>query len=222
MLRSAPVRGRIRVLAPSVALAYFLVLGGTPIGEQIGVLRVINTFLGAIIVVVYVRQAPTRFDRIDVAALAAVLLAAISALASPFPRQALDALTAILAYAAIFYVARDLVHRPKVGRMVIWTMRGFSLAITIYAASSYLPQYLEWMVLTGGEILPPIGLPFVARPWGHAYDMTTLELCCCRAGSCRRGRDRWFGSVSQRECCSHSSSSSSAPERNGSPLSYRP
>ncbi len=167
---------QLAVVAPSVALAYFVLLGGTPIGEQLGVLRIINSVLGAIFVTLYVRRLPRRADVVDLMVLAAFLLVAVTAVVSPFPRQALDALLALLAYAAVFYVARDLVATPAIRQVLVWTLRLLSAAITVYAASRYLPTYVEWLELTEGSVTPPLGLPMVARPWGHAYDLTTLAV----------------------------------------------
>ncbi len=176
MIPSPELRHRLTIVAPSVALAYFVLLGGTPIGEQLGVLRIINSVIGATFVVLYIRRLPRRADAIDLIILAAFLLVTVTAVASPFPRQAVDALLAMLAYAAVFYVARDLIARPAIKQVLVWTLRLLSAAITVYVAIRYLPSYVEWLELTEGSVTPPLGLPMVARPWGHAYDLTTLAV----------------------------------------------
>src|SRR5688572_15347878 len=99
MRLSAGLRSKVRVLAPCVALAYFVVLGGTPIGEQLGVLHVVNTAIGAAFVVIYVWRMPTRADWLDRIVLLGLLLVAASAMLSAFPRQSLDALLAMVGYA---------------------------------------------------------------------------------------------------------------------------
>jgi O-antigen ligase/tetratricopeptide (TPR) repeat protein len=168
-----PGARRVVRLAPPLGLTYMLVIGGTPAGELLAPLRIVNTAIAAIFVVLYVRRVGTRSDWIDRAILVALLLSAIVMLTSAFPRQSLDAFLAALTYAAIFYVARDLLLDPVVRRWTLWVMRAVCVAVVVLVASRLIAPAIEWMSLTGGE-LPPVGLALSARPWGHAYDLVLL------------------------------------------------
>jgi O-antigen ligase/tetratricopeptide (TPR) repeat protein len=155
----------------AAALVYFVTIGGTPAGEFLGSLRIVNTLVAAPLVIYYFRNARRHADVVDGAILAALLLMALSALASPLPRQAIDALLGALAYAAVFYTARDLMRSTR-SPVLLWAMRALSLLVTLVAASRLLPAAIEWWQLTGDA--PPVGLPLVARPWGNGYDLVLL------------------------------------------------
>ena len=116
-------------------------------------------------------------------------LSAVVMLTSAFPRQSLDAFLAALTYAAIFYVARDLLLDPVVRRWTLWVMRAICVAVAVLVASRMIAPAIEWMSLTGGQ-LPPVGLPLNARPWGHAYDLVLLGILLFPSGSWDRSVGR--------------------------------
>jgi O-antigen ligase len=162
------------VLAVGVplALAYFVLIGGTPAGEVLAPLRMINAVLGAVAIVVYVWRLPMESDRTDRSVVTAVLLFAVVAVLSAFPRQSLDAYLACVAYAALFYVGRGLFGEPRIVSATVWVMRGLSVVVTGVLAARTIPAQIEWLQLAGGG--PLIGIPVVARPWGNAYDLAML------------------------------------------------
>jgi O-antigen ligase len=170
-----PAGWRAATVAPALALVYFVLLGGTPIGEELGWLRVVNSVLAAVVLVIYLREAPRRADAIDRRILMAVVLFAVASVVSTFPRQSLDAILSVAAYAALLFVAREALTDPVTKSVLVFAMRLLAAGVTAVAAYRIVPPALEWWQLTGGD-LPPLGLPMIARPWGHAYDMTLLAV----------------------------------------------
>lgn len=159
----------------SVALLYFLTIGGTVVGELTGVLRIVNAVLGGALIAVYLVRAPARHDRIDRAVVVALVLFSIAGVVSTFPRQSLDALLGALAFAAAFYVGREVTASGAGLRATITTLRALSLIVSALVVARLAAVNLEWVQLTDG-LLPPIGLQFGGFPFGHPYDLVTLAL----------------------------------------------
>ena len=145
-------------------------------GEILGSLRVVNSVVGAGLIVIYVTRSPGQTDRIDRLVLLSLVLFAAAAVGSTFPRQSLDALLAALAYAAAFYVARDAFSNPSAARVMVWTLRVLSVVITALIVMRLLPLIVQWWSLTNGAVMPPVGLRFSAQPWGNQYDLVMLAV----------------------------------------------
>ena len=156
-------------------MVYFVVLGGTHTGEIIGAFRLINVSIAGVFVLAYFAQARTA-DRVDRVVLAGLLIFAFTSVLSPFPRQALDALLALVAYAAAFFAARGLLRDRRARRLLLVTIMALGLAVTVATASRQAVPVLEWMRLTEGAVAPPLALPFESYPWGNRYDAVLLAV----------------------------------------------
>lgn len=167
------VRGSPR--EPAVLLigfAYMVVLGGTGPGELNALLRVVNAALGAMLITVLLLRAPSEADRLDHVVVGTVLLFALAAMLSSFPRQSFDAVLAALTYAAAFFVARGHLTDERVRSWFVATMVALSLFMTLVLAAAWLPGYVELWHLTG--VVPSLDIPWNAGPWGHRYDAVLL------------------------------------------------
>lgn len=196
MRLSAVLWSPATVIVASVALVYFVTIGGTPFGELVGWLRVVNTLLAAAFILLYFSRAPQSSDRVDRLVLLSLLLFSVASILSAFPRQSFDALLAGLAYASIFYVARDAVANPATARVLMMTLRALSVIVTALIGMQQLSLVRDWWLLTEGTVLPPLSLPLVARPWGHAYDLLLLGLMLYPSWLVRPvGRARLVGAI---------------------------
>ena len=174
--KSPPVgRPRLTVVGTPIAFIYFVVVGGSQVGELIGWLRVVNAILAAALIIVYFRYVP-RMDRIDRLVALALILFVASAMLSDFRRQSFDAALAGLSYAALFTVGRRLLERRATRTSLMWGMRLLAAAVIVMTAARASGPILEWWALTEYAVLPPIGLPIDGRPWGHPYDVALLAL----------------------------------------------
>jgi O-antigen ligase/tetratricopeptide (TPR) repeat protein len=172
---AAPIALRFIPIALSAALFYFLTVGGTFVGELAGWPRIVNSVVGGVLIVVYLVRAPARNDRVDRAVVLSLVLFSLAGVASTFPRQSLDALLGSLAFAAAFYVGRDVTGTPAGSRVLITTLRLLSVIVTALLVAQVAAVNIEWVQLTDG-LLPPIGLEFDGRPFGHPYDLVTLAV----------------------------------------------
>ena len=169
------VRRFVTHFGPPLAVAYFIMIGGTQWGEFVGWLQVVNWCLAAVVIGLYVTSVPRRHDLTDRLVLLSLVVFLLAAVVSPFPRQSLDAALWALAWVAVFHIARGVMAMEARRRVVVWTMRALSAGITAYLAWAELAAVREWLSVTGGA-LPPIGLPLDGRPWGHEYDLATLTV----------------------------------------------
>jgi O-antigen ligase len=157
-----------------LALAYFVVLGGTMVGELDPFLRLLNALIAGWLLVRYLWRMPKAGDRIDVGLLAAVVLFAIAGTASHAPRQSFDAVLEAATYAAALFTARDLLAREAVRTAFVRVLMGFSLFLTVLIASLWFPLVIGWWSATDQTVLPPLDLTLFALPWGHRYPLVLL------------------------------------------------
>lgn len=167
---------RLIVVGAPAAFIYLIIIGGTPFGELLGWIRAANALLAAGVILAYFNQAQFRADRIDRGVLLALLLFAAASVFSSFPRQSFDALLAALAYAAGFYVMRTAARDRAARNMMVRAMMLLSVIVTGLVIVRSLSIHLEWLSLTRGTVLPPIGLSVPAWPWGHPYDVALLAM----------------------------------------------
>lgn len=175
-VRSAGVgaHSRVPALAAALYFAYFVLVGGTAVGEVDPVIRLINAGIGAVVLITYVARAHTRADRTDQWMLLAVLLFAGAAVFSAFPRQSLDAALTALSYAAALFAARELLADPRTRNLAMVSLLALSVVVTLLTAARWLPLVAEWWSLNNGEAIPPLDLALPSTPWGHRHDLALL------------------------------------------------
>jgi O-antigen ligase/tetratricopeptide (TPR) repeat protein len=158
-------------LAAFIALAYFVLLGGTAIGELDPALRSLNAVIAACLLVRYVWRMPMAGDRIDRGVLVAVVLFAIAGILSHALRQSFDAVLEAATYAAALFTARDLLAREPVRAAFVRLLMGLSLLLTLVAAFRWFPLLIGWWLATDRTVLPPLNFELSGIPWGHRYDL---------------------------------------------------
>jgi O-antigen ligase len=175
-LSRIPVERFIARFGPPVALAYFVMIGGTQWGEYSGFLRIANAVVATIFLVIYAARVTRRSDRIDGLMLLALLTFLLACLMSAFPRQSLDAALAALCWVALFYIARDVLAEGRARATTAATMMVLSAVTALFLANAEIGAAVRWIGLTNAQILPPLGMPVDVRPWGHEYDMAMLAV----------------------------------------------
>ena len=168
-LRRPPIAG----VAALAAFAYFVVVGGTPVGEILPAFRVVNSLLGGVLIAYYLLRAPRDGDRFDAWLAVAVGLFAIAGVLSAYPRQSFDAVVGALGYAAAAFVARRLLARREMRRLFVSTLIVLSGAITLTTAMRWLPVIQTWWSVTGTTV-PALDLDFPSMPWGHWHNLALL------------------------------------------------
>ena len=163
----------VAVAAAICGFAYFVLLGGTPPGELLPWVRTISGVIGAGLIALYFWRAPREADHVDRWVLLGVVLFALAALLSQYPRQSLDAVLTVVALAGALYAARGLLAADRARRWAIATMRGLFLVLTILTLWLWLPHLTTWFAL-GDGLLPPLGMSYPGSIWGHRYDLTLL------------------------------------------------
>lgn len=157
------------------AFAYVVVIGGSSIGEVDPALRAINVAIAAALLLRYLGRMPKFGDSIDRRLLFAVILFAFAGALSSATRQSLDAVLEAATYAAAFFTARDLLAREAVRTIFVRLLICVSALLTLIAAARWFPLLIEWWLLAGRTVLPPLDLNFSGGPpWGHRYDVALL------------------------------------------------
>src|SRR5439155_23520567 len=87
------------------AFGYFVFIGGTDAG-MVTPIRLINSVLGIVIIAIWLRQMLRGTDRTDRLVLAALVVFLVTCVFSKLPRFSLDSATSVLAYTALFGIAR--------------------------------------------------------------------------------------------------------------------
>ena len=152
-----------------LSLGYFVLLGGGTLGELWPVPRLVNAFIGAAALLVYVWRAPLHSDRLDKLVLVSVLLFASAGVTSSFPRQSLDATLGALTLAAGLFVARGVLAGTRWRLVFVRALMGLSLVLTTVTVMRWLPPIGDAIAVRGG--LPPLTLDLPAVPWGYRYDL---------------------------------------------------
>ncbi|MCC6619399.1 MAG: O-antigen ligase family protein [Chloroflexi bacterium] len=159
-----------------IAIAYLIVVGATPVGELYVGFRVLNGLIAAVVLTVYLWRAPSSADEVDKMVVGAVVVFAWLSVVSAFPRQSLDAVLSMSAYAAGLFVARDVFRDARTRRLVKGTMRVLFLIVVALAVVQQLQPIMDWVQVVGWSPPPPTGMPFSGLQWGNRYDLVLLAL----------------------------------------------
>ena len=116
-------------------------------GELAGSVRILNSAIGGALIVVYLHRAPTRNDRVDRVVVLSLLLFSIAGAASSLPRQSLDAVLGAFAFAAAFYVGRDVTANRMGSRATIAMLRLLSVTVTTLFVAQVAAVNIEWIRL---------------------------------------------------------------------------
>jgi len=167
MIALAAARANGRLIALGALVAYFMLVGGTTVGDFGTQIRALNAVLGALVVLLWIAGLPKRLDVIDIGvacALAAFLLASI---ASPYPRLSFEPAVAGMAYAAAFSLARRELASPAARSMLLAVFAITGAVVSLVVLSLWLPRLAEWTALTGNP--PPLDLRLPSGPYRHQH-----------------------------------------------------
>lgn len=163
-------------LLPAVAIVYFVLLGGTAVGEVHPVMGVLVRLSALALVGVALVAVQGGTDRVDKAVVIALVFFSISALLSQFPRQSLDSTLMAAGYASSVIVGRRILSRPEARQLFLSALMTLSLLLSVTTAARWVPVAMQWLDLTGWRGLPPLDLNLDAWPWGHRHDLATLTI----------------------------------------------
>lgn len=175
-------RGRTRIgTAPLLVLAitvYWILLGGTEAGVIVSVIRIANAAIAGLFIAWWMWRLPHDSDGVDRMVLVGLLGFLAAALFGTFPRQALDASTAAMAWAAAFYIGRRIAADPRIVDFALDVLGGAGLVLAILFAFLWGATQLRWAALTEFNSLPPlsIGLPELVFHHVSAVAFTVLML----------------------------------------------
>ena len=144
----------------SAAVAYFLILGGTDLGLVTG-FRALNAVLGALVIVLWVRELRRGADLADLLVVLGLLCFEISAALSFLPGFSLAPATSVLAYSALFGLARRRVADARGRRALITTLAVCGGLFVAFFLLAWVPHWISWMALHGPRV-PPLDLALPA------------------------------------------------------------
>ena len=149
-------RGRLspRQLALLAAFGYFLFVGGSRAGSLTAI-RMIDALLGAVIVALWLRAMFRSTDLADVLTLGAVLLFLVTCLTSTLPRFSFDSATTVLAYAALFGLARRELRSEHARLSTVRFLSAVATVFVVIIGVVWVGQWIQWIQASGGR-LPPL------------------------------------------------------------------
>jgi O-antigen ligase len=157
-----------------IAILYFVLVGGTPLGDVVPALRIANAILGGTLVVIWLREMPGDNDLLDRFVLVGLLFFLATCVLSQFSRQSLDAGIAAMAYAAAFYVARRKLAAAGVRNLLIAMFRLVLAGMSVGVLAIWGSRWIEWLRLHEWRSLPPLDMTMPAGIWGHQHDLIVL------------------------------------------------
>jgi len=149
-----------------VALAYFVLIGGTDMGS-VTVVKAVNASLGAGFITFWAVHLPKRGDSVDRLILVSLLLYLVACITSTLPHVSFGAATDALAYAAVFSVARWRISRASVSRAAVTTLAlcGACLAVVVFGLWGQV--VMAWLREAGS--FPPLDAPMPVGPFRHRH-----------------------------------------------------
>ena len=168
------VRPDLRAVGGVALLAYFILTADLSWVGLHPIVPILGAVFAAVLITNYVLDLPGRADRLDKAILLAVMLFAVAAVVSRYPRQSLDSMLEVLLYAAGLFVARGILARESARRLFLAGLMIISALITLMVAAQFVSPFIQWWALTDWRVFPPLDLTVVAQPWGLRHDITLL------------------------------------------------
>jgi O-antigen ligase len=138
------------------AAVYWILLGGTEAGVIVSGIRILNAAIAGVFIVWWLRRLPEESDLIDRLALLALLGFLAAGLLGAYPRQALDACTAAMAWTAAFYTARRLAASERNIEFALDVLGAAGLALSLLFGFLWAATWLRWSEITGFTSWPPL------------------------------------------------------------------
>jgi O-antigen ligase len=174
----------------AILIVYFVLLGGTPVGELNGWAQAVNGILAFCIIAFWLRQAPRAADGVDLAMLAALLLFLASAVVSMLPRQSFAAAVQVTALVGGFYLARRQLAGSVRERVQI-TLGWICLFVVALTLPRWIAVWLHWLSLTGWSQAPPLSVRVPPGVFDNRHYLGTLVILLVPALWTQAFRHRW-------------------------------
>jgi O-antigen ligase len=154
-------------LALGIALAYFILVGGTNLGTYLVPFAAVNAIIAAVLVALWLVELPRRNDLTDRMALVALLAFLLSCVTAAFPRMSFDAATSVTAWTAAFGIARGELASARAERAMITVLAACGAVLATGFLATWIPQWIDWWRATGS--IPPLDLPLRPGPYRHYH-----------------------------------------------------
>jgi O-antigen ligase len=152
----------------AAAFIFVVLIGGTDLGKYLTLVRAASAAVGVLLILAYIRRAPSEHDIVDKLALGALVLYLVGCAMSTSPRASFDAATTGTAFAAAFYLARGVVADPRGRRMAITVLGVTGATVSIAFLILWASVWLRWISISGAGP-PPLDLYLPATPYRHYY-----------------------------------------------------
>ena len=153
----------VRTMLLVAAVVWFVLLGGTELGQVHTAIRTINAVIAAAIIGLWLWRLPKRADTADILLLGALLAFLAACVVSTFPRLSLDAATTAMAFTAACSVARWEVSDARAGRALVTTLAFCGLGLILVFVGLWGSIWLEWFDVEGS--IPPLDLLLPVGPY---------------------------------------------------------
>jgi O-antigen ligase/tetratricopeptide (TPR) repeat protein len=156
-----------RQLALALALAYFVLIGGTNVGTYVVPFAAVNAVIATVLVAAWMIELPRRNDLTDRALILALLAFLLACVTSAFPRMSFEAATSVTGWAAAFGIARGALISGRAERAMVTVLAVCGLVLTAGFLATWIPQWISWWRATG--TVPPLDLPLRPGPYRHYH-----------------------------------------------------
>jgi len=173
MKRSPPGRLPVRQLALLIALAYFVLVGGTNLGTYLVPFAAVNAIIASALVALWLVELPRNNDLTDRLLLLGLLAFLLTCVTSAFPRMSFEAATSVTSAVAAFGVARGELRSGRADRAAITVLAVCGSILALGFLAAWIPQWIQWWRGTG--TIPPLDLPLRAGPYRH-YHIAAMML----------------------------------------------
>jgi O-antigen ligase len=154
-------------LALAIALAYFILVGGTNLGTYVVSVAALNGAVAGALVALWLVELPRSNDISDRLLLIALLAFLATCVTSAFPRMSFEAATSVTATVAAFGIARGELVSSRAERAMITVLAICGSVLAIGFLATWIPQWIDWWRVTA--TLPPLDLPLQPGPYRHYH-----------------------------------------------------
>src|SRR4029077_12560040 len=137
-----------RRLALFLALAYFLLVGGSLLG-LLNSVRFVSAIVGSIVVVLWIRAIRRDPDRSDLLMVAGLLLFLLACVTSQLQRFSFDSALTALGFVSMFGLARRELAEESARRQLVLFLAVLGALFAALLAVSWGGVWLRWISLTG-------------------------------------------------------------------------
>ena len=142
--------GRLRPSDYALALgtAYYLLLGGSTLRLITG-FRIVDAVIGALVVGIWVWELRHGSDTAELLTVLALLCFEATCALSILPGMSFEPATTMLAYVALFGMARRVLHDPRAQEVLVITLAVLGTFFVVVYLGAWIPQWIVWWGVRG-------------------------------------------------------------------------